>query len=319
MKLFLFAVASILLVSVSSSPIKREGRFRNETQIYYDLYTRRNPLVRQVLKIDEPATLLASNFNASLPTKFFAHGWNAGPGSADSTRNEYLAIEDCNFFSIDWQTYSTGVDYPLIILRNVPITAEHTGEFIEYIADITGANIRDFHLIGFSAGAHVVGGAGATVTSLGLGTIPRITGLDPAHPFLTVNRTDNRLDTTDADFVDVIHTNSGDLLDNELSFLAPIGHIDFYPNGGSFQPGCAASVSAHETRGGCDHGRSVSYFSESINTEIGFLSYECDSYESYEAGLCRNNRQQMMGAKVPSTARGVYYLNTNAAKPFAQG
>ena len=52
--------------------------------------TRRNPLLRQVLKIDEPATLLASNFNASLPTKFFAHGWNAGPGSADSTRNGIL-------------------------------------------------------------------------------------------------------------------------------------------------------------------------------------------------------------------------------------
>jgi len=66
-------------------------------------------------------------------------------------------------------------------------------EFIDYIIELTGANVRDFHLIGFSAGAHVVGGAGAAVTS---GRIPRISGLDPAHPCLTVNRTDNRLGNT---------------------------------------------------------------------------------------------------------------------------
>ena len=70
-------------------------------------------------------------------------------------------------------------------------------EFIDYIIELTGANVRDFHLIGFSAGAHVVGGAGAAVTS---GRIPRISGLDPAHPFLTVNRTDNRLGNIRHDF-----------------------------------------------------------------------------------------------------------------------
>lgn len=66
-------------------------------------------------------------------------------------------------------------------------------------------------------------------------------GLDPAGPFFSLNDTETRLDTTDADFVDIIHTNSGTLVDNELSFLPPIGHIDFYPNGGQFQPGCNAN------------------------------------------------------------------------------
>ena len=63
-------------------------------------------------------------------------------------------------------------------------------------------------------------------------------GLDPAKPFLTLENIDNRLDTTDADFVDVIHTDSGNLTGLELGFFAPIGHIDFYPNGGTDQPGC---------------------------------------------------------------------------------
>lgn len=40
---------------------------------------------------------------------------------------------------------------------------------------------------------------------------------------------------TDAEFVDVIHSCAG-----ILGFKNPIGHIDFYPNGGGApQPGCA--------------------------------------------------------------------------------
>lgn len=44
---------------------------------------------------------------------------------------------------------------------------------------------------------------------------------------------EDRLDETDAIFVDVMHTNAGK---NGLN--KSIGHMDFYPNGGEFQPGC---------------------------------------------------------------------------------
>jgi hypothetical protein len=66
-------------------------------------------------------------------------------------------------------------------------------------------------------------------------------GLDPAGPLFTLNDTDARLDTTDGEFVDIIHTNGGTLLHDQQGFLPPIGHIDFYPNGGQFQPGCTAN------------------------------------------------------------------------------
>ena len=47
-----------------------------------------------------------------------------------------------------------------------------------------------------------------------------------------------RLLPTDATFVDVIHTNSGEIWNGALSLPEPVGQVDFYPNGGSHQAGC---------------------------------------------------------------------------------
>lgn len=64
-------------------------------------------------------------------------------------------------------------------------------------------------------------------------------GLDPASPlfetFSGIVDPEFRLDPTDAQFVDVIHTSGP-----AFGFLAPLGHADFYPNNGKFpQPGCS--------------------------------------------------------------------------------
>jgi hypothetical protein len=59
-------------------------------------------------------------------------------------------------------------------------------------------------------------------------------GLDPAGPlfdFQSIPR--QRLDRTDAKFVDVVHTHSG-----ALGEISPSGHVDFYFNQGGRQPGC---------------------------------------------------------------------------------
>lgn len=49
---------------------------------------------------------------------------------------------------------------------------------------------------------------------------------------------DGHLDNTDAEFVDVIHTCGG-----ALGFLDNIGHVDYYPNGGTpMQPGCCCAA-----------------------------------------------------------------------------
>ena len=70
--------------------------------------------------------------------------------------------------------------------------------------------------------------------------IKRITGLDPAGPLFGHNASE-RLDKNDAEFVDIIHT------DKILGLDLPIGHVDFYPNGGESQPSC----SKHKKRNIC--------------------------------------------------------------------
>ena len=87
---------------------------------------------------------------------------------------------------------------------------------------VTAANI---HLIGHSLGAHVAGFVGSELAHKGH-KIGRITGLDPAGPFFDKCRGDSRLDDSDADFVDVIHTNPGVLPDKGIDVST--GHVDYY-------------------------------------------------------------------------------------------
>lgn len=48
--------------------------------------------------------------------------------------------------------------------------------------------------------------------------------------------TRDRLDPTDASFVDVIHTDAALQVFDGFGHVDPLGHVDFYPNGGSAQP-----------------------------------------------------------------------------------
>ena len=65
-----------------------------------------------------------------------------------------------------------------------------------------------------------------------------ILGLDPAGPLFEGYDPGVRLDKTDADYVDVIHSNGDSLIVGGFGTWEPLGHVDFYPNGGRAQRGC---------------------------------------------------------------------------------
>ncbi|KAG9437076.1 phospholipase A1 member A [Apis mellifera carnica] len=139
-------------------------------------------------------------------------------------------------------------------------------------------------------------------------------GLDPTIFFYMNGNRSMDLDETDAHFVDVIHTGAG-----ILGQWGPTGHADFYVNGGSSQPGCA-TYSLLQTLS-CDHTKVTPYYIESITTKVGFWAAPCGNLFSYLIGWCNPKFEEyiLMGEDAPHTARGIYYLSTNAHKPYARG
>ena len=62
-------------------------------------------------------------------------------------------------------------------------------------------------------------------------------GLDPARPYYITTKLSDKLDETDADFVDIVHTDP-----IVFGLLTATGHADFYPNLELInQPGCLES------------------------------------------------------------------------------
>jgi len=267
------------------------------------------------LQIGNTSALAESGFSNKKKTKILAHGFQQSgytSGSILAMRDAYLLREDCNFISVDWASLATFPFYIRAVTYST-LVGEQTGNLINFLVE-QGADLKDFHVIGFSLGAHVAGKAGATVN----GVLPRITGLDPAYPLFSMVNTDQRLDTTDAEFVDVIHTHSGLLITSGLSFLDPIGHVDFYPNGGSAQVGCGLiSGFLCDMLEACSHGRALDYFTESINSLTGFTGVCCESYYKFQVGDCSDNPTALMGEPATKTDCEVFYLNTNSESPFA--
>lgn len=100
-------------------------------------------------------------------------------------------------------------------------------------------------------------------------------------------------------------------------FTVPIGHIDFFPNGGMIQPGCENSTDGNPLTlfstilvlhhssfcyimiGCCSHCRAVGLFEESITSQVGFRAVECPTWDDYLSGSCNNNKAVLMGEPVP--------------------
>ena len=62
-----------------------------------------------------------------------------------------------------------------------------------------------------------------------LSTLCYVTGLDPAQPCFQADSPDIRLDPSDADFIDVIHTNGRLLEKVGLGLPEPIGKMFSFP------------------------------------------------------------------------------------------
>lgn len=134
---------------------------------------------------------------------------------------------------VDWSDLCFAPLY-FAAFGNLRGVGARVAEVLDSMATQGLLNTAQLHLIGHSLGAHVAGVVGERLAA---GRVPRITGLDPARPMINLIKTDGRLSPDDADLVDVIHTSAG-----SLGIQNTVGHVDFYPNGGKAQPGCAPDI-----------------------------------------------------------------------------
>ncbi|KAF2896692.1 hypothetical protein ILUMI_09489 [Ignelater luminosus] len=168
-------------------------------------------------------------------------------------------------------------------------------------------SLRSVHLVGISLGGQMSGLIGQETKSICKEDIGRITALDPAGPLFQGLPVSQRVDKTDAIFVDVIHTNKG-----VLGYYGNCGDVDFYPNCGIRQNGCPL-----EAR--CDHLRSLDYMIESIHSN-NFKARSC-RFCPLNCNLDNSNKaKEVMGENCSTnTSSGAYALQTNPRTPFAIG
>ncbi|XP_017793285.1 PREDICTED: pancreatic triacylglycerol lipase-like [Habropoda laboriosa] len=170
------------------------------------------------------------------------------------------------------------------------------------------ANVTVVHLIGHSLGSEVAGSVGRQTNF----TVARITGLDPAGPLFYLLNT--HLSTSDADFVDIIHTDMG-----VYGLALSIGHADFFPNNGvRVQPGCPLHTTLLSPPDYCSHHRSYVFYAESVGNNE-FIGANCSRTLVFFPERCNRNVTALMGYGTPPNTRGNYFLTTNAQCPFFRG
>ncbi|XP_058400367.1 pancreatic triacylglycerol lipase-like [Diceros bicornis minor] len=305
-----------------------------EVNTRFLLYTNENPNNFQEITADA-STIKSSNFKTSRKTRFIIHGFrDSGEESwpSDICQN-LLKVESVNCICVDW---STGADTRYTqATENVRIVGAEVAYLVGVLQSSLSYSPSNVHVIGHSLGAHVAGEAGRTTS----GAIGRITGLDPAEPCFQSTPELVRLDPSDAQFVDVIHTDAAPMIPNlGFGMSQIVGHLDFFPNGGEEMPGCQKNILSQIVDVGgiwdgtvayvaCNHLRSYKYYNDSILNPSGFAGFSCASYSDFTANKCfpcPSEGCPQMGHyadKFPgrTSAEGqIFYLNTGDASNFAR-
>lgn len=197
--------------------------------------------------------------------------------------------------------------------RSVRLTrfiGKKIGEFLVKLTE-HGLTAENLELVGASLGAHVASHA-AKYFYVATGKKPsRITGLDPAGPCYRALPKEERLDVSDAEKVDIVHTNI-----DGFGIAERLGHIDFYVNGGEFQPSDIPYIPCLVI---CSHIRAIFYWWQAIEHPKKFIGMECDSIQNARLGKCNNTTVNYLGAAANFSKPGIYFLPTHNEFPYYRG
>ncbi|KAM5322871.1 pancreatic triacylglycerol lipase [Glossophaga mutica] len=319
---------------ITARPLKILPWSPKKVNTRFLLYTNENPNSFQELVAD-PSTIEASNFKPDRKTRFIIHGFiDKGEGSwlANMCKNMFQ-VESVNCICVDWKSGSHTAYTQAS--QNTRVVGAEVAYFISVLQSAFDYSPSNVHIIGHSLGSHAAGEAGRRTN----GTIGRITGLDPAEPCFEGTPELVRLDASDAQFVDIIHTDAAPIIPNMGFGMSQIsGHLDFFPNGGIHMPGCQKNILSQivDIDGiwegscnfvACNHLRSYKYYADTILNPNGFAGFPCDSYKAFTENKCfpcpsegcpqMGHYADRFSGKTKAVGQ-TFYLNTGDAGHFAR-
>ncbi|XP_046968883.1 lipase member H-like [Vanessa cardui] len=278
-----------IYVKNSNSSIRRKYNYFQTNELAKDpnIDFRKNTMLYVGGFLDSPFFPLASNMAASYEN----FGYNV--------------------LRLDTNTFTT-VEYPQAARFMRPV-GMHTAKML---ADLTaqGLDPKKLEILGLSLGAHTASFIAKNYRLLTGMNISRITALDPAGACFRNLGPEDRLDKSDADFVETINTNI-----DEFGMAAPVGHVNFYVNGGENQPGELFWMMCTSF---CSHVRAHAIWKTALRYRDSFVAIQCDSVQQARNKNCFDRRPvvtNVLGLNVNKTNEGIFYLATTNTYPYFLG
>ncbi|CAG9827581.1 unnamed protein product [Diabrotica balteata] len=261
MKMFLKDFGVVLCLVVTTARFSSADLGNIDSPVDYSLAT---------IQDDDVSFLIYQNSGTSFQTvaigqnvvltpnvRIIIHGYNENPDLewVVQMRDGFLSKGSYIVVVVDWSKAATNYE---LGASNVQKLGEYVGQFL---ID-SGLDYSRSEIIGSCLGGHAAGHAGKYFFQKTGKMVPRIFGLDVAAKKFELPEVpeENRLSIKDADFVGVVHTDA-----RQWGFKQPIGMVDFYPNGGNYQPGCNGADVDEDV---CSHVRANYLFAESITSLV---------------------------------------------------
>ncbi|XP_011552131.3 lipase member H-B [Plutella xylostella] len=204
--------------------------------------------------------------------------------------------------------------YP-ISARYVRPIGMHIAEMLTNLTQPGLMDLNKFELAGISLGGQLISFVAKNYHRITGNKIPRLTALDPSGPCFRNNDPENRLDDSDGDLVVVIETNI-----DGFGMAAPVGHVNFYVNGGEYQPADLYWIPCSVM---CSHVRSYTIWYVALHHPKSFIGVKCDSVQEARKHACFGktplSTNNLSPYYVNASNPGIFYLATDNNYPYYLG
>lgn len=190
---------------------------------------------------------------------------------------------------------------------------KHAAEVLAHLTE-AGLDPSRLDLLGFSLGGQTVSYIAKNFRRITGRNISTIVALEPSGPCFRFLPAEDRLTASDADFVQVLHTNI-----DGYGMAARMGHVDFYVNGGEFQP---SEITFYPCTITCSHFRVLALWESAVKNPDKFVAMQCDSIQQARDFACYDRHPivtNVMGTNADRSKPGIYFLSTSKVYPYFLG